>query len=138
VSDPNPSPPTASPADPAKALLLCKHAEELSRHCLIAIRNGATERMLNLQARKHVVVQALAATLRSLDLDQFPDLCRAANAFRESLRTEAGALADAAKKLQNDLLTLAAAQQRLANARRYDIAAPPAPRKNGGQFSASG
>jgi hypothetical protein len=138
VSDPIPPHRASSLADPAKALLLCQHALELSRHCLIAVHNGATVRLLDLQGRKHTIVEELAAILRVLEMDKFQDLSRLVDDLRGSLRAETKAMVAASSDLQNEFLTVGTAQRRLANARRYDTASPSVPRKSGGKFSVSG
>ena len=112
---------TAAPTrSPTKALLLCGHSEELSLQCATAIRNGAMDFVMELQARKHTVVEELAATLKELDLASLPDLKHAVERLRETLRIEMRTLAESSRSVKNDLVTVGAAQRRLTHVRRFD------------------
>jgi hypothetical protein len=121
----------------AKATLLCAHARELSIQCTIAFRHGGMDSLIELQDRKHVVVQELAVLLRDLDVTGFPDLHEAVEGLREALREETRIFAEGSKNLRNELMTVNAAQRRLTQAHRYDTAGQAMP-VGGSQLSICG
>jgi hypothetical protein len=121
-----------------KALLICALAEALSTQCTKTLRRGSDDGLLDLQARKHTIIEELAGLLRGLDVAALPELHLAVERLRTALRAETGALTEASVGLQNELISVNAAQRRLTHARQYDTAAmSPSPR-GGGQLSASG
>jgi len=129
---------TTAAVSQAKALLLCAHAEELSIQCTTALRHGPMDGLLEMQARKHTIVEELTGMLKTLEVAQFPDLQGAVERLRSALRIETRLLADASNNLQNELLTVNAAQRRLTQARRYDTAAESPFPAGGSQLSVSG
>jgi len=140
VSNPQ-TPESKLPAPAAKALLLCGHAEELSHQCVTAIRHRLPDRLLELQSRKHTVIQELATILRGIDVKTIPPLEKAVEILRATLRSETTTLAEASEDARNKLLTLNAAQRRLDQARRYHAATQSrwaAGTGGSGQFSACG
>jgi hypothetical protein len=126
-----------APANLDKALLICTVAEDLSMQCTIHLRHGAMDGLLDLQARKHQIVEELAAILRGLDVAALPELHRAVERLRAALRLETSALTDASHTIQNELISVNAAQRRLTHARHYSTAALSLPLQ-GSQLSVTG
>ena len=62
---------TSSTSTETKALLLCRHSEEISIQIVHSIRSG--DDLLNsLQLRKHTLIEELAPLLQVLDLGHLP------------------------------------------------------------------
>ncbi len=128
----------ATAPSPQKALLICALAEELSTQCANALRGGSLDGLLDLQARKHTLIEELAALLRDLEVAAIPELHQAVERVRTALRAETGAVTQVSHDLQNELISVHAAQRRLTHARQYDTAAMPSSPRAGGQLSATG
>lgn len=120
-----------------KAALLCAHARDLSTQCTIAFRHGGMDNLRDLQDRKQIVVQELAAILRDLGGTASPELREAVERLREALREEAHLFVEGTENLQNELMSVNAAQRRLTQAQRYGTAGETLP-AGGGQLSISG
>ena len=121
-----------------KALLLCQHAEELSAQCATSIRSKSIDSLLDSQSRKNTIVEQLAALLPTLDLTDFPDLQDAIGRLRETLQAEMSMLTAAVGDLRHELLTVGAAQRRLAQARHYETAAQTLSPAGGDHLSVCG
>ncbi len=106
--------------------------------CTVAIRHRTSEGQLERQARKHLIIESLAATLQGLVLSDFPNLQRAVARLGETLRRETEALTEALDNLQHELSTVSAAQTRLTQASRYDAIAPPLSTAAGRRLSVCG
>jgi len=118
----------AGTQDPhAKAALLCAHAEDLSNQCTIAFQHGGMDSLLELQARKHTIVQELAVLLKGIDVAGSPELAYAVESLRAALREETRIFAEGTEHLRQELLTVNAAQRRLTQAQRYDTAGQSLP-----------
>jgi hypothetical protein len=115
------------PTPESKAGLLCAHAHELSAQCTIAFRHGQMDALLDLQARKQIIIQELAELLRVLHAAGSPSLHLAVGKLREALREETRIFTEGSKELRNELTTMNAAQRRLTQAQRYDTAGESLP-----------
>ena len=131
MSAPLPCADAVLPNFPAKALLLCEHAINLSTQCANGLRTGVNDDLFEIQVRKHTLIEELMVTLVGSDAASIPELVRATGRLRESLQTESQLMANVSLALQNELLTIGAAQRRLLQARRYD-SADAATRQDGG------
>lgn len=112
-----------APSHAHKAVLICTLAEDLSTQCTLHLRHGAMDGLLDLQARKHQIIEELASLLRGLDVAALPEVQRAVDRLRTALRAETSVLAEASHSLQHELISVTAAQRRLTHARQYDTAA---------------
>lgn len=102
-----------------KAMLLCAYAEELSRQCAIAIHDGHAELLVEIQVRKHTVIEELAASLTDHSPPELEEIRQAVEKLRSSLTKEMLFFREAAQECQSGLLEVRAAQRRLVDLRQY-------------------
>jgi hypothetical protein len=115
----------------SKTRLLCEHATELSTQCRLALRWGVSEALLDLQARKQVIMDELAANLARLDSAGRAALESPVEHLRAALKAEIEAADIGREVVCRELSNLQASQGRLTKARLYANSAV-SPLLNGG------
>ena len=127
---------SSTPAE-AKALLLCRHSEEISIQIIHSIRIG--DDILNsLQLRKHTLIEELAPLLQVLDLGNLPELRLAVDRLKATLQSEMRTLAETSSCLRAEYSSVGTAQRRLTQARGYEPVEQPLPPERQGALSDRG
>lgn len=137
-SNPPPNRASGSLRQVAKALLLCRHAQELSEQCSTSLRNGNLEVLNELQNRKQTIIEELAHVSQGLDVANLPELRQSVERLRLLLHAEIRTTQNEASNLQEQLVAVRNSQKRLIHARQYDNAASAYLPQRDHQLSACG